>query len=88
VGRVVLHPIIDYLCQGGFVAAAHLIFYLAPQQFNDAERQYEWPVSHQFDYSDPRNPHARSAATAAEAAGAQTDFWRMHEYRPSPFCVS
>ncbi len=26
------------------------------------------------------HPHARSAATAAEAAGAQTDFWRMHEY--------
>ena len=26
------------------------------------------------------HPHARAAATAAEAAGAQTDFWRMHEY--------
>ena len=26
------------------------------------------------------HPRARSAATAAEAAGAQTDFWRMHEY--------
>ena len=26
------------------------------------------------------HPHVRSAATAAEAAGAQTDFWRMHEY--------
>ena len=26
------------------------------------------------------HPHARSAATAAEAAGAQTDFWRMHEH--------
>ena len=26
------------------------------------------------------HPHARSAGTAAEAAGAQTDFWRMHEY--------
>jgi hypothetical protein len=26
------------------------------------------------------HPHARAAATAAEAAGAQTDFWKMHEY--------
>jgi protein-disulfide isomerase len=26
------------------------------------------------------HPHARAAAMAAEAAGAQTDFWRMHEY--------
>src|SRR5260370_12937928 len=26
------------------------------------------------------HPHARSTATAAEAAGAQTDFGRMHEY--------
>ena len=26
------------------------------------------------------HPHARAAATAAEAAGAQTDFWAMHEY--------
>jgi protein-disulfide isomerase len=26
------------------------------------------------------HPHARAAATAAEAAGAQTDFWTMHEY--------
>src|ERR1700758_1518368 len=24
--------------------------------------------------------HARAAATAAEAAGTQTDFWTMHEY--------
>jgi protein-disulfide isomerase len=26
------------------------------------------------------HPHARAAATAAEAAGAQTDFWAMHEH--------
>jgi protein-disulfide isomerase len=26
------------------------------------------------------HPHARSAAAAAEAAGAQGEFWRMHEY--------
>lgn len=26
------------------------------------------------------HPHARAAALAAEAAGAQTDFWTMHEY--------
>ena len=26
------------------------------------------------------HPHARAAAMAAEAAGAQTDFWTMHEY--------
>lgn len=26
------------------------------------------------------HPHARSAATAAEAAGKQTDFWTMHEF--------
>jgi len=26
------------------------------------------------------HPRARSAATAAEAAGAQTDFWTMHDY--------
>ena len=26
------------------------------------------------------HPHARTAAMAAEAAGAQTDFWTMHEY--------
>jgi len=26
------------------------------------------------------HPHARAAATAAEAAGAQTDFWTMHEF--------
>ena len=26
------------------------------------------------------HPHAGAAATAAEAAGAQTDFWTMHEY--------
>ncbi len=26
------------------------------------------------------HPHARAAANAAEAAGAQTDFWTMHEY--------
>lgn len=26
------------------------------------------------------HPHARAAAMAAEAAGVQTDFWRMHEY--------
>ena len=29
---------------------------------------------------DEIHPHARAAATAAEAAGAQTDFWSMHEY--------
>ena len=29
---------------------------------------------------DEIHPHARAAARAAEAAGAQTDFWRMHEY--------
>jgi protein-disulfide isomerase len=26
------------------------------------------------------HPHARSAAAAAEAAGAQGEFWKMHEY--------
>jgi protein-disulfide isomerase len=26
------------------------------------------------------HPHARAAATAAEAAGKQLDFWTMHEY--------
>jgi protein-disulfide isomerase len=26
------------------------------------------------------HPHARAAAMSAEAAGAQTDFWTMHEY--------
>src|SRR6266571_4568723 len=26
------------------------------------------------------HPHARAAALAAEASGAQTDFWIMHEY--------
>src|SRR6476659_4248256 len=26
------------------------------------------------------HPHARAAASAAEAAAAQTDFWTMHEY--------
>jgi protein-disulfide isomerase len=26
------------------------------------------------------HPHARAAAMATEAAGAQTDFWKMHEY--------
>jgi protein-disulfide isomerase len=26
------------------------------------------------------HPHARAAAEAAEAAGAQSDFWTMHEY--------
>jgi protein-disulfide isomerase len=26
------------------------------------------------------HPHARAAAMAAEAAGAQTDFWTMHDY--------
>src|SRR5438270_7096522 len=26
------------------------------------------------------HPHARAAAFAAEAAGAQADFWKMHEY--------
>ena len=26
------------------------------------------------------HPHARAAATAVEAAGAQTDYWAMHEY--------
>jgi protein-disulfide isomerase len=29
---------------------------------------------------DEIHPHARAAATAAEAAGTQTDFWRMHDY--------
>ena len=29
---------------------------------------------------DEIHPHARAAAMAAEAAGAQTDFWRMHDY--------
>jgi protein-disulfide isomerase len=27
------------------------------------------------------HPHARAAALAAEAAGAQTDFWSMHDYQ-------
>ena len=26
------------------------------------------------------HPHARAAALAAESAGAQADFWKMHEY--------
>src|SRR6516225_5557121 len=26
------------------------------------------------------HPHARAAAAAAEAAGAQGEFWKMHEY--------
>ncbi len=29
------------------------------------------------------HPHARAAALAAEASGAQTDFWTMHEYSSS-----
>jgi protein-disulfide isomerase len=29
---------------------------------------------------DAIHPHARAAATAAEAAGAQADFWIMHEH--------
>src|SRR5258708_39577507 len=34
-------PIIDYLCLGSSAAASHLVFYLAPQHFDDARRLYE-----------------------------------------------
>ena len=37
-------PLIDYLCQGGFQAAASLVFYLSPQRYEDAQRLYEWSI--------------------------------------------
>ena len=46
--------------------------------------QREFPDSLRFVFRhfplEEIHPHARSAAMAAEAAGAQTDFWTMHEY--------
>ena len=46
--------------------------------------QREFPDSLRFVFRhfplEEIHPHARSAAMAAEAAGAQTDFWAMHEY--------
>jgi hypothetical protein len=45
-------PLLDYLCQGGFQAAASLIFYLSPQRYADAERLYEWAAPHLVPCSD------------------------------------
>jgi protein-disulfide isomerase len=46
--------------------------------------QREYPDSLRFVFRhfplDEIHPHARAGAMAAESAGAQTDFWRMHEY--------
>jgi protein-disulfide isomerase len=46
--------------------------------------QREFPDSLRFVFRhfplEEIHPHARAAATAAEAAGAQTNFWTMHEY--------
>jgi protein-disulfide isomerase len=46
--------------------------------------QREFPDSLRFVFRhfplEEIHPHARAAAIAAEAAAAQTDFWRMHEH--------
>jgi protein-disulfide isomerase len=46
--------------------------------------QREYPDSLRFVFRhfplEEIHPHARAAAMAAESAGAQTDFWKMHEY--------
>ena len=46
--------------------------------------QREFPDSLRFVFRhfplEEIHPHARAAAMAAEAAGAQTDFWKMHDY--------
>ena len=46
--------------------------------------QREFPDSLRFVFRhfplEEIHPHARAAASAAEAATAQTDFWTMHEY--------
>ena len=46
--------------------------------------QREFPDSLRFVFRhfplEEIHPHARAAALAAESAGAQTDFWTMHEY--------
>jgi hypothetical protein len=46
-------PLIDYLSPGGFGAAGHLVFYLAPLQYADAERLYDWSAPHLWEYPDP-----------------------------------
>jgi protein-disulfide isomerase len=46
--------------------------------------QREFPESLRFVFRhfplEEIHPHARAAAMAAESAGAQTDFWKMHGY--------
>jgi hypothetical protein len=65
-------PIIDYLCQGSFVAAAHLVFYLAPQRYDDAQRLYEWSAPHVFDYPDPHRLAEQLADPRSFALGLLT----------------
>jgi hypothetical protein len=58
-------PLIDYLCLGSPAAAGHLVFFLSPQHYADAQRLYEAsrpPVPHNPDparkselLADPRN---------------------------------
>ncbi len=54
-------PLIDYLCLGGSAATSHLVFYLSPQHYDDAQRLYEAsrpPVPHNPD------PTSKSALLA------------------------
>ena len=55
-------PIIDYLCQGGFQAAASLVFYLSPQRYDDAQRLYEWSIPSLF--QNPPDPQILRAHLA------------------------
>ena len=55
-------PLLDYLCPGGFQAAASLVFYLSPQRYADAERLYEWSIPSLF--PNPPDPQILSAHLA------------------------
>jgi hypothetical protein len=45
------------------------VFYLAPQQWDDAQRLYEWSVPHVFHYSDPQVLRAQLADPRNFAVG-------------------
>src|SRR5258708_18107514 len=55
-------PLIDYLCQGGFEAAASLVLYLSPQRYDDAQRLYEWSIPSLF--QNPPDPQLLRAHLA------------------------
>jgi len=68
-------PLIDYLCLGSPAAAGHLVFFLSPQRYDDAQRLYEASLA-----PVPQNPDpARKSALLADPRNFSVDLLMARE---------